>query len=702
MPFRIDRIKVNRGGPLDTDFDFEPGDLNLIYGRNESGKTYVVESLIRFLFKTTGKAPVAAGLRLDWDVAGKVIVSGLESDPVSFNRTSKKLEEYWEEGLGLPPDLSRLLVVRAGETSLTKSVDGVGRDLLKDYLSGEGLLDGVADNISATLRKAEVEWPQIKGSRAGELKNRDHCQDVLDNLQALLENVEEGYASGDAYSLKQQKDALYAQVETLDKAKRFHAGQLAGKIQALKNEKRELPSEGELANLEQDVTACEANQAKIQTKAARLADLESTSADFAWAQQAQGIYEKALSRPGGSGPKPILLVIALLLLVGTVASGLLGLTIPLILCGVGLAAAAGAYVVQMNRAFSNAGQTKELSDLKDQYQARFGGHLSDRATLQAKVEELRDNDTLTTPLKKDLDELSDAARALQMRITDTLKTWTGGEVPESNWREAIRDLTRKGGDVEDQIDSIRQKLNFAGIPADEYLDEDPGEKWDASRYAGLTEDLASADDALNEQESGDAELKARVSQETGLTNSDWEELIAVLRNMCEQAAEEYRQITAEILAKIQVHAVIEELRQEENSRIAEGLKRPELTEPLRALTGRYESIRHDKDEGLILSSDSDEDFPLASMSTGVREQTFLALRMGFASIAMEGKTGFLILDDAFQHSDWHRRKNLVDHTLSLVQRGWQVFYFTMDDHIRDLFQDAGASLGDRFRSCELG
>ena len=140
---------------------------------------------------------------------------------------------------------------------------------------------------------------------------------------------------------------------------------------------------------------------------------------------------------------------------------------------------------------------------------------------------------------------------------------------------------------------------------------------------------------------------------------------------------------------------------DENSRIAQGLERGELTEPLQALTGRYRSIRLDDEKGLVITSDSDEDYPLAHMSTGAKEQTFLALRMGFASIAMEGQTGFLILDDAFQHSDWERRSKLVARILSFVESGWQVFYFTMDDHIRDLFQKEGDRIGDSFKEHRL-
>ena len=127
----------------------------------------------------------------------------------------------------------------------------------------------------------------------------------------------------------------------------------------------------------------------------------------------------------------------------------------------------------------------------------------------------------------------------------------------------------------------------------------------------------------------------------------------------------------------------------------------ELTKPLYMLTGRYKGLKLQEDRGLTLITDSDEVYSLAAISTGAKEQAFLALRIGFASIAMKRHTAFLILDDAFQHSDWQRRTNLINQTLDLVRAGWQVFYFTMDDHIKDLFHKVGQQVGDRFTESEL-
>lgn len=705
MNLRIDRIKVNRGGPLEGDFDFEPGDLSLIYGPNESGKTYVVESLIRFLFKTTGKAPFAKGLR-DFEFGGKVMVSGLREDPMSFTRSSGRLEDHWEAGPGLPHDLSRLLVVRAGDTSLAAEADGVGGDVLKTYLSGEGILDRVASRISPTLQSAAIEGAQITGPQRGELKARETASAKLGRIQKLLAEVEERYGSGEAYALRQRVESLGTEVATLESARRYRAGLEAARITALEADKRALPKATDVAELGRDIRELESVRAKIEDRSAKLAALEMSADDHRWAQEAVGVYRTVTSGTAVSGPKPTYLVLAGVVVAATVGFGLAGITIGLVACAVLVVTLGVLYAREVQRSLASAGesaaQNAELERLKAEFKARFDADLTDLAALEAKCEELKENATRAELGRDDLRALTDEVRDRDTKIAACLKQWTGDAVSEPDWLERLDDLRRKVSELDEQRDEAKQALVDLGVLAEDYLGEDPGGVWAPERHAELTREIEGAKSALSAQETELDQLKQRVRGATGCESADWEVLITALRDSREAAAAEYRALTAEILAKIQVNSVIQELREAETSRIEEGLERTELTEPLYAITGRYRSVRLDGDRSLVLVSDQDEDFALAGMSTGVREQAFLALRMGFASIAMEGATGFLILDDAFQHSDWDRRRNLVERTLGFVEGGWQVLYFTMDDHIRDLFHSAGARIGERFRSAELG
>jgi len=704
MAIRIDRIKVNRGGPLASDFELEPGDLNLIYGHNETGKTYIVETMINLLFRTGSRSPAKWNLR-EWDLGGRIIVSGLGDDPVPFTKTGrKKLDDYWEEQAGLPKDLSRLLVVKAGETKLNQEKDGIGRDILKDYLSGEGILDRIVARISGTLQDATVQDRLIGGAQRGEVKTKIQCEDRLDSLNALLKDVEEGYASGEVYSLRQKKEAIEAELKKLEKAKRYHAAQLHEQIQALRREKGGLPAEEELSELEADVRIHESRRGETEIKSVTLKELEGTSEDYRWTEKALGDYSEIISKQAVSGPKPILILFALLFFAGVVVTGFLGLNIPLVICGIGSLAFFIFYYMGTRNALARAGESSELENLKADFSSRFGSELTNRAVLQAKLDKLKESHIRATSLREEVNKLTLKTNSRKSSITKTLKQFTGAERPRQQWRDLIRELRNSIKELDDKIHSLDRKLLSLAVPEEEYLDKHPGTEWDAGRYDALKQELAEIDEALH-GEHGEMtrldQLKARVIQETRSKSTEWEGLITELRDKREQSAEEYSEITAEILAKVQVNTAIQEFREEENTRIAEGLTKQELTKPLRSLTGHYHRIRQEEDSGLVLITDEDEEYPLADISTGAREQIYLALRMGFASIAMEGQTAFLILDDAFQHSDWNRRKNMIAHTVSLVKNGWQVFYFAMDDHIRDLFLEAGEALGDRFRSQEL-
>jgi AAA15 family ATPase/GTPase len=46
VPIRIEHINIKQDGPLNEDFLMKPTDLNIIYGHNETGKSYIVENII--------------------------------------------------------------------------------------------------------------------------------------------------------------------------------------------------------------------------------------------------------------------------------------------------------------------------------------------------------------------------------------------------------------------------------------------------------------------------------------------------------------------------------------------------------------------------------------------------------------------------------------------------------------------------------
>jgi uncharacterized protein YhaN len=142
--------------------------------------------------------------------------------------------------------------------------------------------------------------------------------------------------------------------------------------------------------------------------------------------------------------------------------------------------------------------------------------------------------------------------------------------------------------------------------------------------------------------------------------------------------------------------VLARIAAEEDERIRMGLQDPAVRRVLQQTTQHYQSVDLENDSLVVRSETAD--YELAALSTGAREQVLLALRMGFASRLAGGQPLFMLLDDAFQHSDWERRERLVAQVLSMVQAGWQITYLTMDDHLRGLFDAAARqTLGEDYR-----
>jgi energy-coupling factor transporter ATP-binding protein EcfA2 len=702
MAIRIDRIKVNRGGPLENDFQLETGDLNLIYGHNETGKSYIVEAIINLLFRTGKASKIDWNLR-GWDFAGSIIVSGLDDKPTTFTKTGKKMNDYWGQETGLPQDFSHLLVVKEAETSLSyEAEDGVGRDILKNYLSGEGLLDKIEGGISVTLRKAEVQDKRIICNQTGEIKKKAELLYELNELDSLLKEAENAYTSGVTYALQQEQKPIVDEIESLEKAKRYHAHCLQTKIKSLNKKKESMPSEEQLSQIESDVSVYEDKKREYDRKSSTVASLESEVESYLWTEKALQIYREIIVRQVIVKPKVVYAVLAFILFAAVIVTGFLNLDILMAICAAGSFTLILFYLIRMQRALASAGSGKELARLKIEFKRRYGSELTDVALLEAKVEELRKGYSKSGFLKGELvEKLTPDLERKEDKIKEDLKKFVDAELPPQEWRSSIGELRGKLSGLGNEIKELEKESIILDIPEEDLLDQDPGIKWDTKRYKYLKGELERISGAIGEESRKLVTLGARIAQEIRSDSTDWEELISTLHDTREIAAEKHRGVTAEILAKVQLTTVIGQFREEENARIARGLESQEFTKPLHSITGCYKGIRHDEENGLVLITDEDEEYPLVDISTGAREQTLIAMRIGFSSTIMKGQTAFLILDDAFQFSDWTRRVNLMDQILRLVTSGWQIFYFTMDDNIRELFLKAGKKLGDRLKTVEL-
>lgn len=685
------------------DFSLVPGDINLIYGHNEKGKTYIVESIISMLFKTGSKSPWK--LR-KWDTGGKIVVTGLSETEVTFRKTGKKMEDLWPNGIGLPNDFSRLLVVRAAETFLIDNEDGVGRTILKDYLSGEGLLDKIVKEIPSTLQKAEINYPTISGNDTGELQSWRSLKDDRDRINNLLKKAEQSYSSENILSLQQQFDKAEADFELMKKAKFHHAWKVSQEIDSNRRKLQNLPSEEELSRLAENISVYEELEKEIARKSKVLEGFNSSQDDYRWVNTASTSYRDLVYAKNTnykhSFKQSILLYLAMLSFLGTVVSGLLQSIPSLVTFAIMTLLLFFADYLKRRRPLESDGISVELQKIEGDFERRFGFELTNQPVLDAQAQKLHEEFTKAEVLQHELEsELIPSLDKKSRDISVKLKDFTEVEHPREQWRASINSLREKIRILTGLRDSERDKLLSLAVKESEYIDWDPGSVWDSNQHGILEQNKSTRYEELQSELKNLENLKREIKTEIKSDSSDWGELINVLQEKREKTAREYKEKTAEILAKMKVFNVIQSLREEENNTIVNGLKNKLVIEPLNYLTSHYTGIRYDAGQGLILNTNDDEEYSLADISTGAREQVFLALRIGFASIKMEGQPAFLLLDDAFQHSDWLRRPNLVDHLFNLVENGWQVFYFTMDDHIRDLFLTKGKKIGEKFKYQEL-
>lgn len=692
MSIRIEEINVRDLGPLKGEHSFPLDTFNLIYGKNERGKTFLVEFILRSLFRSS-----KGWLLRDSNADGKLLLSGINEDSKEFSPDSRlKLEDYLEDAQpGLPMNLAKLLVVRGAELNLVKD-KLVDRAILKEYLSSEATLDEIQKSISATVQSARILEGVIEGAKRGEISTHRDKKAQLETVDALFHEIGQLYSGGERVALENRLTEIQTGMKAQDHAKRYKAFELSQEEITLEIERIKLPDDV-IKQAGIDLQSYQIKERDIQSKKNSIAALETVSEHYRWIKNAISEYAKREARvdvPTGVHFQVLgwsAIGVTALLLILTIFNVLPVPHGP----GLGLisALASGLFFWldrrERAKAQKHAPDIDELEGIREDFKHRFGASMSSLATLEAKKEELEGAYHKKETLQDLLDKDQETLNLLGVNVEGALAKLGVGLGNAEDWSEVISAAENEARELDRRITQLQRDLSSLGVDPSDYLEEDPGVSYQKTLLDDLYAQKRDVDDELLRTTEDLESLKQKICRETkDDISTPWDVLLEKLREHRETIADEYQSVTAIILGKILVHDELEILREQEDQKIQRSLESSVVVDPLHHITQRYQRVSLDVDR--LIVADKVSNFPLNDMSTGTQEQVLLALRIGCAAHILGKQSLFLILDDAFQHADWDRRERLLEEVVRLGKSGWQILYLTMDDHIRNLFQDQGA------------
>jgi hypothetical protein len=498
---------------------------------------------------------------------------------------------------------------------------------------------------------------------------------------------------------------LTLELQQLQADRQHHANRLEQQLDEHSRQLDALPSISEIETASADLRTLRANRVAIATKQENQAQLAEQQADLEWATTALGHYDRIVTSRPQTASTPWLAIAAGGVATAALGAGLFSQRLALGLLALVAAALAATHLWNTrNRETPQPDDPVEFERIDAEFQRRFDQPLGDRASLEQQIETLKTlgntADVLASQLGPELAE----SRAETDRISRLVSGWGNPDTTEAEWDEQIESVRLQHQQLEKLVQELRSELDRLGVAPNGEADDtaDSAESdWDPENYRQVEEQHADAEAELNCETQDQARLLDDARRSASVTNeTEWEPLLEALEQDLAELKKNYRTVTARMIAQFAVHQVLDQASQEDATMIQDGLQGAAIGESIRLMCPRYRGLRR-TDQGLVVVDADDNEFAVQDLSTGAREQVFLGARLGFARKALDDQTSFLILDDAFQHSDWSRRKLLVDKVVMLVQAGWQVLYFTMDDHIRRLFDTAGKQLADRYISLAL-
>lgn len=734
MTIRIRRLSIRDVGPL-ASFELEPGELTLVHGGNEAGKTSCIDAILaglRGLVRPGARRMLDAGERGRGDEGGV----RLELEPADGGALVALLHEH--------PSLARLFVVRDGDAALE---------------SGHGWLEAIRGRLSGIDLARVADRVRVQGGltpggalRAARATERDRARERLGRIDAFLADLPaiDGLLDDHARAERGREDDR-ARVERLRAAARWDAHRLvlragellrasAGRVRELAELRDEdlgawreaVSSLREAAALSKNA---EFNAAVLVEQAAadasRLRESEQAVGhleDLREEVRRRGLPE--MVERGRSGERsahawsrargPCAAIATLLLAAGiSLASRAAGIEDPAARLRLAMAAGAagtgglGAAALalvgtlrarrgaeQVRRAVEACGEV--LLDVADldacaAHLDAIDGEIADADAALAAAAARRDATRARLSGAREVASRQSAEVERAQAAVAAVRTRTGVASPDE-LESRLRERALAEASAAEARRTLASLAGGAAVATAAAVEPpampDPGIPADPSALAAAEARLRDLDDASLRLRETIAERRDRALASLGL--ADVSGLEAERERLDSQAERIEREERAARLCLEALGDLSLDLDGPLRESLGDGPDGAGAT--LARLTGgRWASVLPAEDGGLLVRGEDGSRLPASSLSRGARDQLALAVRLALVRRLL-GEPAFLVLDDAFLTSDAARRSALATAVAQLSREGWQILFFTFDDAIRDAFAAEGARVVDLSRA----
>jgi len=637
----LKRIRVDHYGPLgDIDLELDEG-LNVFYGGNESGKTLLVEAITRMLLEN--ESGFNGIERVSQQPTGMLIG---ESNGEEMELSQEPLENLFDDVNA--DDIRNAFIIRDFDLRLPEKQNDFGssdyfNDVTDRVLGSktnkiEGIRDEIADFSYLTNNTADSKIENRKST--GHLrKKKEEAEELKDEIRSTIEEIRSEGLVEKYRRIERLQRAIETQknkIEELKQARknqRYRQGQqiisqvedIQEKLSDIEEEEQELE---DAYDIKQDAEAFEP---------VKISDYQF----FRKASTASTAVSAASIAASIAVTNPLPAAMAILSFLTAIYTGY--------------------RYWKSSRKVEESDIEKE--ELLEKAEAK-GIEAENLADISEQVDNWRQSiDNRRGELKEQRGDLAGTFRAKFNTSAEDLDTWRDIiEDFSSKTEEIDRDYSE--GDIneaEQELEDKQEELSQLENELGEY--DDRFQKFD-SRLSKVIR-----------QEFVEDLVEISVFEDMERAERQLNEFISNLDEMKDTA-----QTTLELLKQM------EEEEEDEFNRIFN--KDSYAVEMFREATdGAYQDINYDKAERQLEVERSDgQVLSPKQLSQGTYDLLYMSVRLKLAKEII-GEPGFLVLDNAFVHSDIDRIHKEAEFLQKLEDEGWQIIYFTFRDDVKNQLEE---------------